>query len=51
MSIHRATGIDLQEIPVLPHEVPLHDVKDGVLCAMNVNRITGDIFFLTMKSQ
>jgi len=45
MSVHRATCNDLQKIPVLLHEVPLHDVKDGVLCAMSVNRISGAFFF------
>lgn len=45
MSTNRATDTDLQKIPVLLHEVPLHDVKDGVLCAMSVSRITGAFFF------
>jgi hypothetical protein len=45
MSIYRAKVINLQKIPVLLHEVLLHDVKIGVWCAMSVNRITGATFF------
>ena len=45
MSIHRATGTDLQKIPVLLHEVPLHDTKVSVWCAMTTTRKTGTTFF------
>jgi hypothetical protein len=30
---------------LLIHEVPLHDIKLGVWCAMNAKRIIGPIFY------
>ena len=45
MSIHRAKGTDLQKIPVLLHEVLLHDVKVGMWCAMSVKKNTWSYIF------
>jgi hypothetical protein len=33
------------ENPHAAHEVPMHDLKDGVWCAFSAWRITGAMFF------